>query len=117
MERTSLNRLNIVMGSRLDTVTDWPGFAKEHGYRLGTMAHALGVSDRWLRVHLKRRFGATPRQWLAHWRFGQIQRLAGAGAAGDAIAQKVGFANFANLCRNLKAGFSTGVSQLRRQSE
>jgi AraC-like DNA-binding protein len=103
------------MSSKLDTVTDWPGLAEKHGYRVGMMAVVLGVSERWLRVYLKREFGKRPHELLSQWRFERIQILARAGAVGDGIAREVQFSDCAHLCRSLKAEFGVSLSEIRAQ--
>src|SRR2546428_568360 len=90
-----------LVDTALDEVQDWRSFAKKHGYRIGQMGFALGVSRYWLGIYLRRRFRSAPHLLLVRWRAEEIKKLSGLGTINKQIAEEVGFANSANLIRSL----------------
>ena len=93
------------MRSNLARVSDWSRLARQHGYRVGQVGLRLGVSRFWLGLFLRKRFGMAPHRLFALWRGQEVRRLAALGTSAKEIADRVGFANSANLSRSLKSGF------------
>jgi len=88
--------------------------AQHCGYRVKSIACALGRSCRWLEIHCHRWFALTPHAWLVRLRAEEIQRQARRGAPAKVLCQLVGFANAASFCHSLKRCMGCTLRELRK---
>src|SRR5256885_824990 len=67
------------MSSRLDVISnaEWLPLARKAGFRVRALAQSLSVSSEGLRIYMKLRFNATPKDWLVALRLRDAPRLLG----------------------------------------
>lgn len=90
------------MASRLDYIGDWDTRSARAHFRVTKLAKDCGVSDRQLRRYFLKRFGKSPREWMALGRLEGARSLLATGKSIKEVAAQSGFNHQSNFSRSFK---------------
>jgi AraC family transcriptional regulator len=99
--------------SRLDRITDWGALSERAGYRVGTLADRVGVTERQLRRYFRAKFGQSPHSWMAESRLQGVRELLAEGNPVKVVAIKAGYSQQGNLARQFKQYYHVSPSSIR----
>ena len=100
--------------SRLDRITDWEALIERAGYRVGTLADQVGVTERQLRRYFLARFGQTPHSWITERRLHAVTASLTKGDSVKVAALNAGYSQQGNLARQFKQYYHISPSSVRR---
>src|SRR5688572_10679101 len=65
----------LLLGSRLNAVTDWKAVARKGDHSVSRIAVICGASERQLRRYIQAKFNQSPRVWLEDLRLAEAEAL------------------------------------------
>jgi transcriptional regulator GlxA family with amidase domain len=90
------------MSSKLNHIQDWVTVAKQTNWSVTNLAKFCGVSARTLERYFKNWVGKTPKEWLAHQRYLEIQERRRKGLSMKQTAHAVGYKHSSTFSREFK---------------
>jgi AraC-like DNA-binding protein len=99
------------MNLKLDQIKNWPELAREAKWSASALAVKCGVSGETVRQHFRKKFGKSPKPWLAAQRQHEAIEILRNATSIKETAECLGYKQPSNFSRQFKGIFGFCPSQ------